>query len=274
MTRLLTAAALVPLVLAVVWWAPLWLFAILVVLVALVGLREFYDLAQGQGLQPYRWLGIVVTAATVLAMAAPFAPPAAFVAPWLAAVLIAGLLAVLIRALAHPERMAASLGDAGATLLGVAYLGLLMGTTGAVRLWGSIWLIFLLATVWLGDTAAYYAGRRWGRRRLAPRVSPKKSWEGSVASLVAAFAVGWSFGHWLFSPGYIAGALGFGVLAALMNLAAQAGDLVESLFKRGAQVKDSGELLPGHGGMLDRIDAMLCAAPVLWYYLAYFRQRV
>lgn len=268
MTRILTAAALVPLVLAVVWWAPVWLFATLIVVVALLGAREFYDLSEAQHLQPYRWLGLVLTALTVLMIELPLTPSPVWFAPWLAAVAMGGTLAVLIRALREPERMAFSAGDAGATLLGVLYLGLCMGATGAIRLWGAIWLFFLLAAVWLADTAALYAGRSWGRHRLAPRVSPKKSWEGSVASLVAAGAVGWCFGHW-----FAGDAAGCVLLAVLINIFAQLGDLAESLLKRGAQVKDSGALLPGHGGVLDRIDAMLFAAPVLWYYLAYFHPR-
>jgi len=263
MKRVLTAAALVPLVLAVVLWAPPPLFIVLIVLVALMALREFYDLAQGQGWQLYRWLGLVAAAVVVLWVELP--PSAEFPATAMAA-LIACVAAVLLRALSRPERMPNSIGDAGATLLGVLYLGLFMGATGAIRIvWGSAWLIFLLLVVWLGDTAALYAGKAWGRHAMAPRVSPKKTWEGAAASLVAAFLVGAGFGHWL-----AANPLGYGVLAVVLNVAAQVGDLVESLFKRGAQVKDSGGLLPGHGGVLDRIDAMLFAAPLLWYYLAYF----
>lgn len=122
------------------------------------------------------------------------------------------------------------------------------------------WLVFLLmAIVWLGDTAAYYAGSRLGRHKMAPTISPKKSWEGAAAGFltsVAAAAV-WSY----FRLGRIdPGVLG---ISALTAVAAQVGDLVESMIKRGSGVKDSGHLLPGHGGVLDRIDAMLFAAPVL-----------
>jgi phosphatidate cytidylyltransferase len=120
-------------------------------------------------------------------------------------------------------------------------------------------LVLLLAIVWLGDTAAYAVGSRWGRRRLAPVLSPKKTWEGAAAGLAASLAgaaawCGWRLGE----PS--AAVVAIGLVTAV---AAQAGDLVESMLKRAAGVKDSGQLLPGHGGVLDRLDALLLAAPAL-----------
>jgi phosphatidate cytidylyltransferase len=139
-------------------------------------------------------------------------------------------------------------------------------------------LLFLFLVVWAGDIAALYVGRAWGRRKLAPSISPGKTWEGSVASVVGSVAIGLALvllaaalsrrngglSILLSFPGSI---MGWVALAVLLNVAAQVGDLVESALKRGAGVKDSGALLPGHGGMLDRIDALLVAAPVLWYAL-------
>ncbi|HEX2643535.1 MAG TPA: phosphatidate cytidylyltransferase [Thermoanaerobaculia bacterium] len=122
------------------------------------------------------------------------------------------------------------------------------------------WLVFLLlAIVWLGDTAAYYVGSRIGRHKMAPVVSPKKSWEGSIASLLTAVGAAAAWSAWRL--GHLDGAIL--ALAAVVSIAAQVGDLVESLIKRGSGVKDSGHILPGHGGILDRMDAMLFAAPVL-----------
>jgi len=263
--RVWTAIVLVPGVLAAVVWAPGWLFALLLVLLALQAVREFYDLAADTGAAPYRLLGMILTAGAVLELALPWPVPARLgVAGMLAAVLV-----LLGRALSRPVEMRSSFTSAGVTLLGVAYLGLFLGVFGAIRLqaFGSVWLVFLLLVVWIGDTAALYAGRAWGgsiwKQPMAPRVSPKKSWEGGVASLTAAALVGLSVAIWQGAPVLIA-------VAVVLNVAAQLGDLVESLFKRGAAVKDSGSLLPGHGGVLDRIDAMLFAAPVLWYYLAFF----
>jgi phosphatidate cytidylyltransferase len=122
------------------------------------------------------------------------------------------------------------------------------------------WLVFLLfAIVWLGDSAAYYVGRRLGRHKMAPVVSPNKSWEGAAAGFVTSLlaAAAWSLWRlgWV-DPGLLA-------VAAATAAAAQVGDLMESLIKRGAGVKDSGHILPGHGGVFDRMDAMLFAAPVM-----------
>ncbi|MGH9392811.1 MAG: phosphatidate cytidylyltransferase [Terriglobales bacterium] len=263
MRRIATAVVLVPAVLAAVMLAPGWLFALLLLLLALQAAREFYALGRAAGLSPYLGLGLVLTGLQVLGLAWPW--PARFGL----AGLLAFVLAVLLHALARPEQLRTALADAAVTLLGALYLGLLLGVVGAIRLLplGSAWLVFLLLVVWLGDTAAFYVGRAWGgrwwKRPMAPRVSPKKSWEGGLASLAAAAVVGLGVAIWQGAPWLVP-------LAVVLNLAAQLGDLVESLFKRSAQVKDSGALLPGHGGVLDRVDAMLFAAPVLWCYLAFF----
>jgi phosphatidate cytidylyltransferase len=149
---------------------------------------------------------------------------------------------------------------------------------------GAFWLLYLLLVVWAGDIFAYFVGRSLGRHLMAPSISPKKTWEGAAASVAASLVVGiLLFSHalqissFLLRVGLIQRRDGlFGLekpelwpiilLTVVLNIAAQLGDLVESLIKRGAGVKDSGTILPGHGGMLDRIDALLFAAPVLWYY--------
>jgi phosphatidate cytidylyltransferase len=152
---------------------------------------------------------------------------------------------------------------------------------------GAFYVLYLLLVVWAGDIFAYFVGRVIGRHLMSPRISPKKTWEGAVASMIASLAVGGllfyyatqlstRFLEWgliqrrdgIFSLERSA-LLPVLLLTAVLNVAAQLGDLVESLIKRGANVKDSGTILPGHGGMLDRIDALLFAAPVLWFYAAW-----
>jgi phosphatidate cytidylyltransferase len=131
-------------------------------------------------------------------------------------------------------------------------------------------------TVWAGDIFALYIGKSFGRRQLAPRLSPNKTWEGAVASVVGSILCGMALyfagQHLASTRDFTALHIGFPAwqmvfLAIALNIAAQFGDLLESALKRGAGVKDSGTLLPGHGGILDRIDALLLAAPVLWYFL-------
>ncbi len=135
-------------------------------------------------------------------------------------------------------------------------------------------LLFLFACVWGGDIAALYVGKYFGKRKLS-RLSPNKTWEGTIASVVGSVMCGmgvFSLGQALLARGYTELHIGMtpwklALLAVVLNAAAQVGDLLESAIKRGAEVKDSGTLLPGHGGVLDRIDALLLAAPVLWYVL-------
>jgi phosphatidate cytidylyltransferase len=131
----------------------------------------------------------------------------------------------------------------------------------AIRLDGPRILLFALVIIWVGDTAAYFIGRSIGRHALAPQISPKKTWEGTVASFVGSLVVAVIFARWInVSLAHLLG------MAAAGNVAGQVGDLLESACKRSAGVKDSGRLLPGHGGVLDRIDALILAIPVVWYY--------
>jgi phosphatidate cytidylyltransferase len=123
-------------------------------------------------------------------------------------------------------------------------------------------LLFALAITWAADTTAYFVGRAIGKHPLAPHISPKKTWEGSIASMFGSLVVAYTFGFWIRIP--LPHLL---IMAATGNIAGQMGDLLESAYKRSAGVKDSGGLLPGHGGILDRIDALILCIPVIWYYL-------
>jgi len=271
MKRVLTAVILVPIVLVLVFLPPYlqWLFTAATALVAALAAWECLGLAQAKGANPLR---IVVVVATLVLFAAwgewqdadRFLP-------------VYGLLCLallLICTFASPtERM---LPDATSSIFCLFYTGLTMVALPALREQanGPSLVLYLLLVVWAGDVAAYYVGSAWGRHKLAPRISPGKSWEGSIASvagsmLVAAGLVGlaellarWNIAVLFYAEESVWYWVG---LAVLVNVAAQVGDLAESALKRSAGVKDSGSLLPGHGGVLDRIDALLVAAPVLWY---------
>jgi phosphatidate cytidylyltransferase len=123
-------------------------------------------------------------------------------------------------------------------------------------------LLFALVITWAADTTAYFVGRAIGKHPLAPHISPKKTWEGSIASMFGSLLVAYAFSFWIRIP--LPHLL---IMAAIGNIAGQMGDLLESAYKRSAGVKDSGGLLPGHGGILDRIDALILCIPVIWYYL-------
>jgi phosphatidate cytidylyltransferase len=166
--------------------------------------------------------------------------------------------------------------DASTSIFCLFYIGFTLIFLPALReeVDGTSLLVFLFCAVWAGDTAALYVGRAWGRYKMAPTLSPNKTWEGALGSVVGSLLstcvlLGlahllqmWDVGQLSYSSGRWWYWLG---LTVVVNVAAQVGDLAESALKRSAGVKDSGSLLPGHGGVLDRIDALLIAAPVLWY---------
>jgi phosphatidate cytidylyltransferase len=292
MKRIATAVVLIPLVLALILRAPVWLLAASVALVALLTARELLGITEHYGVQPMRrptyvfivlifvFLAIVLSAQTqVMDIGGALLT--------LLGMCASAIFVFLALGMARSE-LPSAYPAAAASLVSLLYGALPLALLVVVRqLWaGGFLLLYLLLVVWAGDTFAYYTGRAIGRHKLAPRISPGKTWEGAVASFVGATAVGWAvFAHApqismaLYSAGLVARRYAYlskelpaageiVLLSACINVAAQVGDLVESLLKRGAGVKDSGTLLPGHGGMLDRIDALLFAAPVLWYYAA------
>ena len=278
MKRVLTAAVLVPVVLVLVF-LPLylqWMFTAATAVVAALAAWECLGLAQAKGANPPR----IATAVAVLLLFVPFlqAPDQRYSifdfldAP---AVFLLLSIALLVYSMfrSSTERM---LPDATSSVFCLFYTGLTLVALPGLRerANGPSLVLYLLFVVWAGDIAAYYAGRAWGRRKLAPRISPNKTWEGSIASvggsmLVAAGLVGLAglLTRWNITVLFYADETVWYwvVLAVLVNIAAQLGDLAESALKRSAGVKDSGAILPGHGGVLDRIDALLLAAPVLWY---------
>ena len=254
LTRVLTALVLIPLVLALVAWAPRWLFSAVLTLVAVAALREYLALAAQSGLGPLTWFSYAATA--VLVFWAPLAESPALL-----------VLAALALAARPARSLEKALPGAASSVLGVLYVGLPLAMLSDLRRLfdGPRWVIYVLALTWVGDTAAYFGGRAFGRHKLAPRISPGKTWEGAVASLVASLALGMAYLAWMRPEMGLAWS---GSISAAVNIAGQAGDLAESAVKRGAGAKDSGAILPGHGGLLDRIDALLFAVPALWYILS------
>jgi phosphatidate cytidylyltransferase len=277
--RELAAAVAIPIVLAALFLAPPIIFNVLVAVVALCAVWEFYRLAEKTGHPVSKTLGIAA-AALVLGGAALLWGPLHFETPSGAVVDVvvksraafwfaAGLSVVFLASLAPLVSRVApadALSGAASTLFGVLGIALPAASLCYLRSVSPRAVLALLLLVWVCDSFAYYFGRRFGRHRLAPVVSPKKSWEGSIAGLVGATLFGAAAGTWWLLPelGPVRGALA----GACASTAGQIGDLVESLWKRGAGVKDSGAFLPGHGGFYDRIDSLLFAGPVIAAFLA------
>ncbi len=268
MKRILTAAVLIPLVLCLVFFAPFWLFVLVVAAVSAMAGWECMGLTEKVGYQPPR---IAVLAALLLLFLGNYEWPDRTTA--LIGILSLGLL-VYCTFSRQAERV---MGDALASIFSLFYVGLTLLALPMLRREpsGSSLLLFLFCVVWSGDIAALYVGRYLGRRKMAPGLSPKKTWEGAAGSVAAGVLVAGgllALAYWLQTLNSVAisysDSIWFWlVIAVVVNVAAQVGDLAESALKRSAGVKDSGRLLPGHGGMLDRIDALLLAAPVLWYAL-------
>jgi phosphatidate cytidylyltransferase len=291
--RIATAVVLIPIVLALILRAPVWILAIVAALVALVTIHEFLKLTESYGVAPMGWPTYLFTAIlfAALAFGAGEDTPLLSTGKFLVVLGFAAGLAPFIfltRAMRR-ENLSSGYPAAAASVFAFTYIALPMAMLVQLRqLWaGAFYLLYLLLVVWAGDIFAYFVGKSIGRHLMSPRISPKKTWEGAIASVVASVAVGWllfsnaePISAALLRVGLITRRDGlFGLetpaiapviaLTVVLNIAAQLGDLVESLIKRGAGVKDSGSILPGHGGMLDRIDALLFAAPVLWYYAAW-----
>jgi phosphatidate cytidylyltransferase len=291
--RIATALVLIPVVLLLVLRAPIPLVAVVTGAVALLTIQEFLKLTESYGVRPFRlptyvFVGLLFV---LLALNAgnekPLLSTAIFVYAMGFAAAIAPFLFLTIAM--RREDLSSGYSSAAAAVFAFAYIALPMGMLVQLRQqWaGAFYLFYLLLVVWAGDIFAYFIGKSIGRHLMAPRISPKKTWEGAAASLIASVAIGWllfryalSLSTTLLRVGLIERRDGlFGleqpamapiiVLTIVLNVAAQLGDLVESLLKRGAGVKDSGAILPGHGGMLDRIDALLFAAPILWYYASW-----
>jgi phosphatidate cytidylyltransferase len=277
--RVLTAVVLVPIVLVIVFWAPGWFFAAVLAFIACLTSAEYLDLVKAYGSRPFRTpvyfflLLSVITAGTLSSghSGAKLLPVFFAVALLFAIAVIVVLIAAMAR-----ENLRESLPDAAFSLLALPYITLPLVAIISLRAGelGPFVVLYLLVIVWAGDIAAFFVGRSLGKNKLAPRISPNKTWEGSLASVAASIIVGGALAYGVvWYQGFFGDKAAASRVAAIaglaaipINIAAQLGDLVESMIKRGAGVKDSGSILPGHGGMLDRIDALLFAAPVLWYY--------
>ncbi len=243
-------------------------FLVLVDLVILLGLYEFYQLMRSKGYEPFAVLGYFCSLAiSTYAWRQGVAVPL---------ILTASLLLIMVRELMRRD-MSHSLVHIGVTLFGIMYVGWLgahlvmlrelPSLQGADPVLGAHMVFYAALVTWATDTGAYLAGVAFGRHKLLPRVSPNKTVEGAVGGLVGAAFVGW-----LCAKGFAVflTPLAGGLLGLVAGLLAQLGDLVESLLKRDAGTKDTAELIPGHGGVLDRFDSLLFTVPAIYYYFRLF----
>jgi phosphatidate cytidylyltransferase len=281
--RALTAIVLIPPVLYLSVWSPGWLFFAVLLVVVERTVYEYFELSRAAGLGGYCWLGYVGSAALCLGQwAGVDSLRSSIAAGAMGEAAIALVVAVsivplgLTVALVWTRELRGYLSAACSTLFGIFYVGLTLSFLVPLRL-SSAWveqgatavpprylMLFLFMVIWAGDIFAYVVGRGVGRTLIFPHISPKKTLEGSLAGLAGSLVVAWALARWWQTSDLKTVML----LAGLVALAGQVGDLVESALKRSADIKDSGSLLPGHGGLLDRLDSLIFGAPVLWLALA------
>jgi phosphatidate cytidylyltransferase len=260
--KIWTAGFLIPPVILLITFGPPMVLVFMVLLATFFGLREFYALSlpHSTGLERFVGIGLGLVLSIVISLGDDKVVSPVFV-------LLLLLLAIFF--LGITKNLSSTISNMGVMLLGILYIGFLLSHVSLIRnmAGGRWWLLFLVATVWAGDISAFLSGSLFGKHKLYPKISPNKTYEGLLGSIIGSVIVALIFAM-LFIP-----TLGTGLcvlLAIGLGLLGQLGDFTESMLKRSAQVKDSGSLIPGHGGMLDRLDSFLFSAPFLHYSLLYF----
>ncbi|MFH1123686.1 MAG: phosphatidate cytidylyltransferase [Pseudomonadota bacterium] len=262
MKRWLTAIIALPVLIYLIGPAPRWLFHGFLFIASLVSLSELFAMAAPKLPWPVKISSFLLSFLLFYSISqGPFFISLAVLSFWVIVPL--GLYIFL-----SSSRRANAVEEAGKVALGLLYISLPLSLLVFVdkRPSGNIWIFFLLAVIFLSDTGAFYAGRTLGRHKLHPSVSPGKTWEGAVGGLVGSLVAAFIFSRFFSIARFD---LPIMILAASLSVIGQIGDLAESMLKRHYGLKDSGKVLPGHGGLLDRIDGLLFAAPVLYLFVSW-----
>jgi phosphatidate cytidylyltransferase len=258
--RLISALCIVPPLALIVGFGSSFHFLLLVTFVVGVGLVEFYRMLSAKGFPCWGWLGVPCGGVLPLAF---YVGGMANQGAVVAMVLLSFTVGLLTR-----QGLVASVQSVAFTLLGVFYIGWLLSYVLLLRLLidGPYYVFYIFGVIWIGDAAALVVGTLIGRHQLAPSISPRKTIEGAVGGVFGSLCGAILGGLWLFERFTLAQCLAVGCMLAVLG---QLGDLSESLLKRSAGVKDSGVIIPGHGGILDKVDGILFGAPALYYYVLY-----
>ena len=281
--RTLTALLLIPPVVYLIGWSPKWLFLLAVVTAVVLALREYFGLCRAMGYKVFTGMGYAAGASLCVVQLLP--RPVNHSAVLF--LVVAFLLLIPTLAMRPGMDLKDYLAATSATIFGILYIGLSLSCMAPIRFQvdsfgggttnsgmsqplalgaGSHFLLLLFVVIWAGDICAYLVGRPLGRTPFFARISPRKTWEGALAGLTGSLLAAWAYQHWFWKTGDAKTVM---LIAVWVAVAGQVGDLVESAIKRGANQKDSGTLLPGHGGFLDRIDSLIFAAPALWLAISF-----
>lgn len=259
------AAVAIPLLVAAFIWLPSWVYLTVVGIACILAADELLAMARGADIPAGRWITLAVLAA-ILVLSWFWGPTGMAVAA------VAAVIILPTAQLAHANAPAGGLSGAAVATMTALFVGLSGACLGWLRIipdddLGIRLVFFFLAAIWIGDSGAYYVGSNIGRHKMSPRISPNKTWEGLAGGVVTTFVAA-AVGKLVLLPGFSWPHIG--ALAAILAAAAPVGDLVESQFKRDTKVKDSSGLIPGHGGLLDRTDSLIYAAPPVLAYLLLF----
>jgi phosphatidate cytidylyltransferase len=259
--KIWTGVIIVPPLILLIVWGPSFILPLVLLAATLLGLREFYRLAlpESKGVERFVGIGLGMMLTVLASCGQPGTAS-------LSVVFVLLVLSVLF--MGTSQDLALAIAHLGISLFGVLYIGFLLSHVAMIQALpdGKQWALFLISTVWAGDTCALVSGLLFGKHKLYPKISPKKTYEGLIGGVLGSILVAFVFGS-LFLPE--TGKPALALLAAGIGILGQFGDFSESMIKRSAQVKDSGNLIPGHGGMLDRLDSFLFSSPFLYYSLIY-----
>ena len=256
MTRIISSIVSLPILLAIIYFGTPFHFFLLLEFAIFIGLYEFYRMIEKGGLGCYKWAGIILG---ILLSAAIFK------GTYINLVIAASVIILFIIRIFEGNTSDNTFSYVSNTIFGIVYVSFLMSYLGVIRASGDNGrelIFFVLLITWMGDTTAYYGGKGFGKHKLAPAISPKKTVEGAIIGLIGSI-VGAIIAKSWFLDISILNAIAAGILIGVFG---QFGDLSESIIKRNLQVKDSGGIIPGHGGILDRVDSLLFSAPVFYYY--------
>ena len=256
MTRIISSIVSLPILLAIIYFGTPFHFFLLLEFAIFIGLYEFYRMIEKGGLGCYKWAGIILGILLSFAI---------FKGAYINLVIAASVIILFIIRIFEGNTSDNTFSYVSNTIFGIVYVSFLMSYLGVIRASGDNGrelIFFVLLITWMGDTTAYYGGKGFGKHKLAPAISPKKTVEGAIIGLIGSI-VGAIIAKSWFLDISILNAIAAGILIGVFG---QFGDLSESIIKRNLQVKDSGGIIPGHGGILDRVDSLLFSAPVFYYY--------
>ena len=259
MTRIISSIVSLPILLAIIYFGTPFHFFLLLEFAIFIGLYEFYRMIEKGGLGCYKWAGIILGILLSFAI---------FKGAYINLVIAASVIIIFIIRIFEGNTSDNTFSYVSNTIFGIVYVSFLMSYLGVIRASGDNGrelIFFVLLITWMGDTTAYYGGKGFGKHKLAPAISPKKTVEGAIIGLIGSI-VGAIIAKSWFLDISILNAIAAGILIGVFG---QFGDLSESIIKRNLQVKDSGGIIPGHGGILDRVDSLLFSAPVFYYYYSF-----